>query len=155
MIKYIVTRNNIKTQARDLSIFYLRPVHVIGAISLPLSIYLLIVGYTASEPEALKMGYPALALSALSLLFFVIGYFTFRKALLASFEKNAENGKLEYEINKNDGNVERTCASNDIFSFSIENIEKVSHTKDNIIVRLKSKELLVFPMQEDILKLLR
>ena len=51
--------------------FKLKPLLVIGAVALPLSIFFLIVGYAASEPEALKMGYPTLLIFALSVVMFV------------------------------------------------------------------------------------
>ena len=155
MVKYYRTKNDIKTQVRELAIFYLKPILLIGAMAFPFSIYLLIVGYVASEPEALIMGYPALALAVLLLFYVLIGYFYFRKTLLASFEKNVENGKVEYTIHKKDGKIEVTRGANDSFSFSIEDIKKISHTKNNIIVKLKNKALFVFPMQKDILTLFK
>ena len=87
MIKYNVTKNDIKIQAKDLAVFKLKPLLIIGAVALPLSIFFLIVGYAASEPEALKMGYPTLLIFALSVVMFVAQYSAFGKALLASFEK--------------------------------------------------------------------
>ena len=155
MIKYSITESDIKVQARELSIFYLKPVHIVGTIALPLAIYLLVVGYVAAESEALEMGYLTLVLSALSLFCYVVWYLKFYKALLASFNENATNGKVEYEINKSDGNIEILRNSSDAFSFSIEEIEKISQTKRNMILRLQNKTLLIFPMQNDILGLIK
>ena len=154
MIKYSVTKNNIKTQARDLAIFKLKPLLIIGAIALPLSIFFLIVGYAASEPEALKMGYPTLLIVVLSVIMFVSQYSVFNKALVAAFDKNADGDKVEYEITKNEGKIKVARAS-DGFDFSINDVEKVSCTKNNIIVRLNNKKLLAFPMREDVLGLLQ
>lgn len=154
MIKYSITKNDIKTQARDLAIFKLKLLLIIGAVALPLSIFFLIVGYAASEPEALKMGYPALLIFALSVIMFVAQYSAFNKALSASFEQNEVDGKVEYSIAKLEGNIEIARAS-DKSSFATVDIEKVSCTKTNIIVRLVNKKLLAFPKQEDILKLLQ
>ena len=153
MIKYSITKNDIKIQAKDLAVFKLKPLLIIGAVALPLSIFFLIVGYAASEPEALKMGYPTLLIFALSVIMFVAQYSAFGKALLASFEKNAEDGKMEYSIAKIEGNIE-IARTSDKFSFATVDVEKVSCTKTNIIVRLGNKKLLAFPKQEDILKLL-
>ena len=44
MIKYSITKNDIKTQAKDLAVFKLKPLLIIGAVALPLSIFFLIVG---------------------------------------------------------------------------------------------------------------
>ena len=154
MIKYSITNNDIKTQAKDLAVFKLKLLLIIGAVALPLSIFFLIVGYAASEPEALKMGYPALLIVVLSVITFVAQYSAFNKALWASFEKNAEDGKVEYSITKIEGNIEIARAS-DKFSFSTADIEKVSCTKTNIIVRLGNKKLLAFPKRENILKMLQ
>lgn len=154
MIKYSITKNDIKTQARDLAIFKLKPLLIIGAVALPLSIFFLIVGYAASEPEALKMGYPALLIFCLSVIMFAAQYSSFNKALWTSFEKNKEDGKVEYSIAKIEGNIE-IARTSDKFSFATMDIEKVSCTKNNIIVRLGNKKLLAFPKQADILKLLQ
>ncbi len=154
MIKYSITKNDIKTQATTLAVFKLKPLLIIGAVALPLSIYFLIVGYASSEAEALKMGYPSLLISVLAVVMFVAQYSAFNKALLAHFEKNAEDDKVEYSIAKIEGNIEIACTS-DKFSFATVDIEKVSCTKNNIIVRLGNKMLLAFPKQEDIFKLLQ
>ena len=154
MIKYSITKNDIKTQAKDLAVFKLKPLLIIGAVAFPLSIFSLIVGYAASEPEALKMGYPALLISVLAVAMFVSQYSAFNKVLLASFEKNNEDGKVEYSIAKIEGNIE-IARTSDKFSFATVDIEKASCTKTNIIVRLGNKKLLAFPKQEDILKMLQ
>ena len=154
MIKYSITKNDIKPQAKDLAVFKLKPLLIIGAVALPLSIFFLIVGYAASEPEALKMGYPALLISVFAVIMFVSQYSAFNKALLASFEKNNEGGKVEYSIEEINGNIE-IARTSDKFSFAAVDIEKVSCTKTNIIVRLGNKKFLAFPKQEDILKLLQ
>ena len=154
MIKYSITKNDIKTQAKDLAVCKLKPLLIIGAVALTLSIFFLIVGYAASEPEALKMGYPALLISVIAVFMFVAQYSAFNKALLTSFENNAEEGKVEYSIAKIEGNIE-VARTSDKFSFAAVNIEKVSCTKTNIIVRLGNKKFLAFPKQEDILKLLQ
>ena len=154
MIKCSITKNDIKTQAKDLAVLKLKPLLIIGAVAFPLSIFFLIVGYAASEPEALKMGYPALLISVLAVAMFVLQYSAFNKALLTSFENNEEDSKVEYSIAKIEGNIEIARAS-DKFSFSTADIEKVSYTKTNIIVRFGNKKLLAFPKQEDILKLLQ
>ena len=154
MIKCSITKNDIKTQAKDLAVLKLKPLLIIGAVAFPLSIFFLIVGYAASEPEALKMGYPALLISVLAVAMFVLQYSAFNKALLTSFENNEEDSKVEYSIAKIEGNIEIARAS-DKFSFSTADIEKVSCTKNNIIVRLGNKKLLAFPKQEEILKFLQ
>ena len=152
MIKYSITKNDIKTQAKDLAVFKLKPLLIIGAVAFPLSIFFLIVGYAASEPEALKMGYPALLISVFAIIMVVSQYSAFKKALLASFEKNNEGGKVEYSIEEINGNIE-IARTSDKFSFAAVDIEKVSCTKTSIIVRLGNKKFLAFPKQEDILKL--
>ena len=134
--------------------FNLKPLLIIGAVALPLSIFFLIVGYASSEAEALTMGYPALLISVFAVLMFVAQYSAFNKVLLAHFEKNAEDDKVEYSIAKTEGNIE-IARTSDKFSFATVDIEKVSCTKNNIIVRLRNKKLLAFPKQEDILKLLQ
>ena len=154
MIKYSITKNDIKTQATALAVFKLKPLLIIGAVALPLSIYFLIVGYTSSEAEVLKMGYSSLLISVLAVVYFVAQYSVFNKALLAHFEKNAEDDKVEYSIAKIEGNIE-IARTSDKFSFATVDIEKVSCTKTNIIVRLGNKKFLAFPKQEDILKLLQ
>ena len=42
MIKYSITKNDIKTQATTLAVFKWKPLLIIGAVALPLSIYFLI-----------------------------------------------------------------------------------------------------------------
>ncbi len=155
MITYSRAQADNKRIIKELTLAKITPLLIIGALTLALAVYFLIVGHGFSKPEALKMGYGWLAIALLCTALCLAFWLTYRKIILQSFQKYAVDGKLDFTLEGNGESFRVTrLADNFVFSFQKSDIKRMHTLKTLILIQLNDKRLLMLPRRADVAELL-
>lgn len=156
MIQYTKYASDIKKRINALTWVTGRIFIIIAACAMPITLYLFIVGIAAQEADALSMGCSALTLLIVVLVMYLVIYFKYRKIVTLNFYKLAEDGKIEYTLERTEDDHLRFTRLTDEESFEISRneIRKIKHMKTISIVVLTNKKTVDLPRRPDIEELL-
>jgi len=153
MIQFTFDKKDIRKRISAVVLSQIKPQLIIGIISLIISIYFLLVGYWADN-EALISGYSALFLSLFMFFICILTFYRYKRVIEDSFNENSDNDEVHYKIEVlSQFYVLTILTTNKVIKFSENEIRKIHIMKNYVIVKLLSGIIMVYPKNEDILKL--
>ena len=155
-IEYSQYQTEVKKRAKALTWLRSKTLAIIAMVSLPLAIFLIVMGHVSADKDGLIGGYSFLAIAVWDIAVCLSAYFIIRKLLFADFAKYAQDGKIDYSFERT-GDTFKIIRRNDGYAFIFDktDIKKIGKTKVIIAVFLKDKRIAILPMREDILQLLK
>lgn len=150
MITFSTKRADIKRRALDVTSAELLVFTIIAAIMFALSLYFLIVGFTCDK-EALFYGFIMLAASIFIISLYVVFFMKYKKQAELFFDKNATDGVIDYELEKDNDRFTLHCVqSNSYTNFSKTDITYIRPVGKTIVVKLNDRRILPFPKTDNI-----
>ncbi len=111
----------------------------------------LLLGFTSS-PNLLNLGFLLVILGLFAFSAWIMKKSKIKKMLAFPFEKTNQN-EIDYSLEiKNNEFIITNFSLREVISFNQEEIKKISFLENHIIVHLLSKDKIIFPKQQDILR---
>jgi|SRR5690554_1412485 len=155
MISFSYNENDIKIRIKEIVLSQIKPCLIIGIVSLPFTIYFLLIGYLI-ESEALLYGYSSLFITVFMIVVSILIYYRYKKAIELNFSKTAKDNVINYTIEQSGNCYKVLCLENNkAVEFHKEDISKIYFMKNLIIVKLRSKKIIDFPNKKNILDLFK
>ena len=156
MLNFSFQKSETKKRIRAIVLSQAKIFVIISVIIFPFVVYLLTVGHYYKDYECLVNGYSLLVIDVLFVAFIVALHIRIKKGICDTIEKFSEEEKINYTINKIDGQFcIKILNSGKELSFLGEDVKKIYYTKNYIIVKLKSKKIFDLPTNQEILEMLK
>lgn len=152
MIEYSKTAADTKRRIRDLAWLHGKLFPIAGVCVLPFSAYFFLTGMASGAPEAVKLGWQLLTLSAVCFAVYLIVRSKLKKAVITNFETYEIDEKIDFTIEKTDEDTLEFTRLTDEESFEIHkaDIKCIKYMKYTNVVILKDKRTIDIPNRVNI-----
>lgn len=153
MIKIEKNKDNVKTYMKDLFWAFCKIIFIIDIISFIYTCLFLIIGFLFSYKESIRSGFELLALTVMLAIIEVMIFFNINKNLKLLFKNS---NIVEFLISKEDDDfiIENVTNKTQI-RIKCKDIKKIKLTKKIIIIKTELNGTIWFPMNDELVDLLR
>ena len=153
MIKFTFAKANNKSRIKEITVSQIKPCMIIGLIFIPFAIYFILIGHLF-DSEFLINGYSSLFIVIFMGIVSILNYLKIKKEINANLNISTENDDINYTIERDEDKYKIECVDiKKTVEFTKQEIKKIYQTKSLIIIKLKSKEIIDLPKEQEILNL--
>ena len=155
MIEYSQYENEVKNRIKEIALAKGLPLLIAAVVSLLLTTYFLFVGIMAEQSEALKMGWWTALLCLVCIILYLGILVTLKKALNSSFKQYAENGKIDFTLERVEDKLKITrLCDNKTVEIKQSEIKSIRRLKSVILIILKGKRWFDLPNSPEVNELI-
>ena len=155
MIEYSQYEGEVKNRIKEIALAKGLPLLIAAVVSLLLTTYFLFVGIMAEQREALKMGWWTALLCLVCIILYLGILVTLKKALNSSFKQYAENGKIDFTLERVEDKLKITrLCDNKTVEIKQSEIKSIRRLKSVILIILKGKRWFDLPNSPEVNELI-
>lgn len=152
MVVYFRTKKDISISVRDLIIYNFKSLIIIGIITLIEAPISFLYGYLGNL-EHLKNGFISLFITLFVAILCLVFYIKIKKRIMREFSKSNLDGNMEYNFTDFGESFEiHNVTNNKKVWYYKRDIRNLHKAKKTIIIEMFSKDIILLPNMEEILK---
>lgn len=131
MVNYVKSEKELAMYCIESIKILCKPFIIFSLITLPLSVYFLVIGYVV-DPEALVLGVSTLMILSLSIIYIIITAIRVKSQLFKSFKASIKNGISEFNLTfVDDTYIINNISMGEEIKIKKQDIKKIEKTKKN------------------------
>lgn len=155
MIQYSQYECEVKNRIKEIALAKGLPLLIAAVVSLLLTTYFLFVGIMAEQSEALKIGWWTALLCLVCIILYLGILVTLKKALNSVFKQYAENGKIDFTLERVEDKLKITrLCDNKTVEIKQSEIKSIRFLKSVILIILKGKRWFDLPNSPEVKELI-